>query len=101
MKIISWLFTIVTDGDENFEKILQFVLFNPSEVNSNSFGCLPLENIVTDEEVTSTVKKIVSTEEENDNDRKILSSARRGRPRLKPVTGMVLKERRNVSLFFY
>ena len=79
------------------EKILQFVLFNPSEVNSNSFECLPPENIITnDEEVTSTVKKIVNTE---DGNRKKVSSARRGRPRLKPVTDTVLRERRNVRLF--
>ena len=85
-------------GEDNLEDILKFVLFNPADLNNNYFDSLPLENIVTDEEVTTTTnKRGGKSGEGNTVDRKISSSSRRGRPRSKPVTGNILIERRNVS----
>ena len=69
------------------------MLFNPC---LESLESLPLDNIVTEEEVSSTTLKTIVVTEEDDN-KQMLSSSRRGRPRSKPVTGTVLKERRNVS----
>ena len=85
-------------GEDNLEDILKFVLFNPADLNNNYFDSLPLENIVTDEEVTTTTnKRGRKSGEGNTVDRKISSSSRRGRPRSIPVTGNILIERRNVS----
>ena len=85
-------------GEDNLDDILKFVLFNPADLNNNYFDSLPLENIVTDEEVTTTTNKRGEiSEAENTANRKISSSARRGRPRSAPVTGNILTERRNVS----
>ena len=86
-------------GEDNLEDILKFVLFNPADLNNNYFDSLPLENIVTDEEVTTTTNKRGEiSEAENTANRKISSSsARRGRPRSNPVTGNIVIERRHVS----
>ena len=84
------------EGEGSFDEILQFVLLNPSDLNNNYFDCLPLENIVT-EEVGSSTDNIRDTKKIEDEDRKVSSPSRRGRPPSKPLTGKILKERRNVS----
>ena len=84
-------------GEGSFDEILQFVLLNPSDLNNNYFDCLPLENIVT-EEVGSSTDNIRDTKKIEDEDRKVSSPSRRGRPPSKPLTGKILKERKNVSI---
>ena len=85
------------EGEGSFDEILQFVLLNHSDLNNNYFDCLPLENIVTDEVGSSTDNKR-DTKKIKDEDRKKSSPSKRGRPRSKPLTGRILKQRRNVSI---
>ena len=49
------------------------------------------------EEVGSSTDNIRDTKKIEDEDRKVSSPSRRGRPPSKPLTGKILKERRNVS----
>jgi hypothetical protein len=85
----------VGEGEGSFDEILQFVMFNPSDLNNNYFDCFPLENIVTDEVGSSTDNKSDTKKHE---DKKIETPSRRGRPCSKPLTWRILKERRNVSI---
>ena len=85
------------EGEGGFDGILQFVLLNPSDLNNNYFDCFPLEYIVT-EEVGSSTDNIIATKKIKDEDRKVSSPSRKGRPRSKPLTGRILKESRNVSI---
>ena len=93
----------------SLDEILQFVLLNPSDLNTNYSDCLPLENIESDEVGSSTDKnrdtKHIKDEDKNrdtknikDEHKKVSSPARRGRPPSKPLTGKILKERRNVNV---
>jgi hypothetical protein len=60
-------------------------MLNPSDPHNNYFDCLPLENIVTDEVGSSTDNKS-DTKEGKDEDKKIETPSRRGRPCSKPLT---------------
>ena len=80
------------EGNEGLDEILHFVL-----LNNNYFDCLPLENIVTDEVGSSTDNKR-DTKKIQDEEINVSLPSRRGRPPSKPLTGKILKERRNVSI---
>ena len=87
-------------GKESLHDIFKFVLFNPEDLNNTYCDCLPLQKIVTDEEVTSSDKKEKKSERENSGNKNICSSSNRpGRSCSKPVTRNILIERRNVSQF--
>ena len=91
--------------EQNVPDIFSLVLLNPSELNNNYFDSL--ENVVDDDIINSTDDLCINTtntqnQAENKADKeepsKLSVHARRGRPRSKPLTARIIKERRNVSL---
>ena len=88
--------------EDNFDDIFQFVLLNTSDLSNNNFDSF--ENNTKEDTVNTTDELLITTtntDSKTEDSRKVTSHSRRGRPRSKPLTISIVKDRRNVRMTMY